>query len=96
MTTLIAASVLSTATISGILGLGGGMILMGVLTSILAVEAAMILHGVTQLASNGSRAFIHRQNIRWGIFPLFALAAGKEVCYPLLSMRLSTLCHPCQ
>ena len=51
-----AAAVLFTSFLSGIFGMAGGMILMGLLLAMLPVATAMLLHGITQLASNGWRA----------------------------------------
>ncbi|MGE0358778.1 MAG: TSUP family transporter [Burkholderiales bacterium] len=64
----LAASALLTSFISGILGMAGGMILMGVLLALLTVPQAMVLHGVTQLASNGWRAILWRRSIDWRVF----------------------------
>jgi uncharacterized protein len=58
------AAILSTSFISGVFGMVGGMILMGVLLAIMPVAAAMVLHGVTQMASNGWRAWLWRTHIR--------------------------------
>jgi uncharacterized membrane protein YfcA len=41
---------------------------MGVLGFFLSVPAAMILHGVAQTASNGSRIILHRRHLRWNVF----------------------------
>ena len=57
MAAALGASILSTAFISGIFGMAGGMILMGILLAMMPVAAAMVLHGVTQMASNGWRAW---------------------------------------
>lgn len=57
--------VLVTATLSGIFGMAGGMILMAFLTFTYSVGAAMMLHGVTQAVSNGYRAIINRSDIVW-------------------------------
>jgi len=48
--------------------MAGGLILMGVLSFVLSVPAAMILHGVAQTASNGSRIFLYRDHLRWNVF----------------------------
>ena len=78
---IIAFSTLVTAFISGILGMAGGMILMGVLIALLPLPAAMMLHGITQLASNTGRAMMLRKSIDWRVFRgygigvLLALAA---------------------
>ncbi len=57
--------VVVTATLSGIFGMAGGMILMAFLTFTYSVGAAMMLHGVTQAVSNGYRAVINRSDIVW-------------------------------
>jgi uncharacterized membrane protein YfcA len=73
MPTLAVVSILAVAAfvssfISGILGMAGGMIYMGVLLALLTVPQAMVLHGVTQLASNGWRALLWRTSIDWRVF----------------------------
>ncbi len=81
----LAVSALATSFISGILGMAGGMILMGVLLALLTVPQAMVLTGVTQLASNGWRAILWRSSIDWRVFrgnalgSLLALAAFTAV-----------------
>ncbi len=65
---ILVVSALVTSFISGILGMAGGMILMGVLLAVLTVPQAMVLHGVTQLASNGWRAILWRSSIDWRVF----------------------------
>ena len=96
----IAIAVLVTSFISGILGMAGGMILMGVLLALLPLPAAMMLHGITQMASNGWRAWLWRTHVNWRIFRGYAfgalLAAGafaavqivvsKPVAYILLGL----------
>src|SRR5262245_38961447 len=72
----LAGAVLSTSFISGIFGMAGGMILMGILLLMLPLAAAMVLHGATQLASNGWRAWLWRHHIQWRIAALYAVGAG--------------------
>ena len=62
---LIAATV--TACISGIFGMAGGMIFMGIIASVMGVAEAMVVHGAIQSVSNSSRAFMLRPDIRWDI-----------------------------
>ena len=69
---------LLTSLISGVLSMAGGMVLMGVYGLFLSVPAAMVLHGVTQTASNGSRIWLHRHHIRWPV--LYPYAAGAAIC----------------
>ncbi len=69
---ILAVSALVTSFISGILGMAGGMILMGILLALLPLPAAMMLHGITQLAANGWRAFLWRHEVVWRIFRGYA------------------------
>ena len=72
---ILAVSAVVTSFISGILGMAGGMILMGVLLALMPVPAAMMLHGVTQLASNGWRALLWRNDVDWRVFRGYAAGA---------------------
>ena len=65
---LISVATVATSFVSGVFGMAGGMMLMGVLLALLPLPAAMVMHGVAQLASNGSRAIIHRRAIDWRVF----------------------------
>ena len=96
----IAVAALITSFISGILGMAGGMILMGVLLALLSLPAAMMLHGITQFASNGWRAWLWRRQVNWRIFRGYAagallallvfivvqLVVSKPVAYILLGL----------
>ena len=73
---------LVTAFISGIFGMAGGLILMGVLTALLPVATAMIVHGVIQMVSNGWRAFLLRKHIDWRVFARYL--AGSLIAVALL------------
>jgi len=65
---VLAVTALITSFISGILGMAGGMIFMGALLALLTVPQAMVLHGITQLASNAWRAVLWRTSIDWRVF----------------------------
>lgn len=65
-----------TAFMSSIFGMVGGLILMGVLASLLPITQALVLHGIIQLTSNGYRAFLNRQDIIWSIFLQFAMGGA--------------------
>jgi uncharacterized protein len=71
----LAASVLSTSFISGVFGMAGGMILIGLLLSFMPVAPAMALHGISQIASNGARAWLWRRQILWPIMLRYAVGA---------------------
>lgn len=75
-------SALATATLSGVFGMAGGLVLMGALALVLPVSAAFVTHGLLQLAANGWRAVLHRRHVRWDIVGWYAaasLAAGAGV-----------------
>ena len=66
---------LVTSLVSGVLSMAGGMILMGVFGFLLSVPAAMVLHGIAQAFSNGSRVWLHRRHIRWTVLAPYTLGA---------------------
>ena len=55
----------ATAFLSGLFGMAGGLILIGVLLALMPLPSAMVLHAITQMASNGWRAFLWRSHIQW-------------------------------
>jgi uncharacterized membrane protein YfcA len=67
------------AVISGLFGMAGGLVFMGIIASLMSVSAAMVVHGVVQSASNGSRSAILRQHIRWDILGWQLLGALPAV-----------------
>ena len=78
LTIALALTALCTALLSGIFGMAGGMLLMGVYVGLLPVPTAMVMHGGTQLVANMSRAVILRRHVYWkgfGCYVLGALAA---------------------
>ena len=74
--TVILLTVLGTAILSGVLGMAGGLVLMGVLVLLLPVSAAMIVHGAVQAASNGARFLFLREHSQWRIVPPYAAGAA--------------------
>ncbi|MBP2233223.1 putative membrane protein YfcA [Azospirillum agricola] len=69
-------TVLMTSFLSGLFGMAGGMVLMGLLLLLLPVPSAMLLHGITQFTSNGWRAWLWRRHVDWGIIGRFAAGAA--------------------
>lgn len=72
-------TVLVTSFLSGLFGMAGGMVLMGLLLILLPVPSAMLLHGITQFTSNGWRAWLWRDHVAWGTVARFALGAAVAV-----------------
>jgi uncharacterized membrane protein YfcA len=79
MTALMAAGLsllmIGTALLSGVFGMAGGLILIGVLLMIMPLPTAMVLHAVTQMASNGWRAVLWWRHIEWRIMA-FSVASN--------------------
>lgn len=59
--------IVGTAFLSGVFGMAGGLVLIGVLLFLLPVPEAMALHAITQIASNICRAALWRKAVRWRI-----------------------------
>jgi len=68
-----------TSVLSGLVGMAGGAVLMAILITILPVTSAMILHGATQAMANGSRTYLLRKHLIWGLLPGYGLGAASAV-----------------
>ena len=90
MTALMAAGLsllmIGTAFLSGIFGMAGGLILIGVLLVVFPLPTAMVLHAVTQMASNGWRATLWFRHIVWKSMACYV--AGCVVSVGLWSITL--------
>jgi uncharacterized membrane protein YfcA len=90
MTTLLALGLsvlmIGTAFLSGIFGMAGGLILIGVLLVVFPLPTAMVMHAVTQMASNGWRAILWWRHIAWKTFAFNV--AGSLVSVGLWSIWL--------
>ena len=53
-----------TSFLSGVFGMAGGMILMACLTLLYSVAGAMVIHGLVQIAANGSRCIFLKSHIQ--------------------------------
>ena len=65
-----------TATVSGVLGMAGGLLLMGALLLVLPAPAAFVAHGLLQLVSNGWRAVLHRRHVQVRTVGWYAVGAA--------------------
>jgi uncharacterized protein len=64
---VVAVTTLLTSFISGIFGMAGGMMLLGVLLVFMDVAPAMVLFGVIQMSANGWRAALWWRRVEWSI-----------------------------
>ena len=84
---LLAATVVATSFVSGIFGMAGGLILLGVLLMVLEVGPAMILFGATQASANSWRAALWWRHVQWGLVWRFLI--GSTAVF--LALRLVAL-----
>lgn len=86
-----------TSMLTAAVGIGGGVLLLAVMAQLLPISALIPVHGLVQLGSNGSRAWLMRQHIDQSMVIYFgcgamlgALAASSIVVQlPLYWIQLS-------
>ncbi len=79
---LIGATIIVSSFISGVFGMAGGMVLLGVLLVYFDVTTGMVLFSLIQLAANGWRALTWRQYVIWPIF--YRYTAGAIVAFAVM------------
>jgi uncharacterized protein len=79
---IIELTILVSSFVSGVFGMAGGMILLGVLLNYFDVATAMILFSIIQFCANGWRAWQWRQYVRWPIF--FKYVAGAVIAFAFM------------
>jgi len=70
---LVACAAAAGAFLTAVAGLGGGILLLTVMVSVMEPAVAIPVHGIIQLASNGSRTVILRRDVDWGVVGRFAV-----------------------
>lgn len=71
MLTLIATACFTSA-MTAALGIGGGVLLLAIMSMLLPVAAIIPLHGLVQLGSNANRAMLTAAHINWKVVVWFA------------------------
>src|ERR1041385_4945373 len=85
--TIIGGTIVVSSFISGVFGMAGGMVLLGVLLVYFDVATGMVLFSIIQLTANGWRALHWRRFVLWPIFygyvagALLAFAVMRYVAY---------------
>lgn len=74
-TAFIGGSIVATAFISGVFGMAGGLILLGILLIFLDVAPAMVLFAIIQLGSNGWRSVLWWRVVDWSIVRRYLVGA---------------------
>ncbi len=77
-----------TSTLTAVVGLGGGLLLISVMALILPPVAVIPVHGTVQICSNFSRAWFGRSEVTFSLLPAFAggVALGSAAGAPLLKI----------
>ena len=76
---IIGSTIVVSSFISGVFGMAGGMVLLGVLLVYFDVATAMLLFSATQLVANGWRAIHWRRFVLWPIF--YGYAGGSILAF---------------
>lgn len=72
---LLTLSAAGTSFITASMGIGGGVMLLAILASVLPPAALIPVHGLVQLGSNANRAIMTRQHIDWCMVKSFSAGA---------------------
>src|SRR5215475_2644128 len=84
---ILGGTIITSSFISGVFGMAGGMVLLGVLLIYFDVATGMLLFSIIQLTANGWRAVHWRQFVLWPIFgwyvvgSVLAFAVMRYVAY---------------
>src|SRR5262245_40639856 len=84
---ILGSTVVLASFISGVFGMAGGMVLLGVLLVYFDVATAMVLFSILQITANGWRALHWRRFVIWPIFywyvagALLAFAVMRTIAY---------------
>ena len=79
---LIGFTIVSTSFLSGLFGMAGGMILLGVLLVYFDVATGMVIFSVIQFVANGWRAALWWRFVKWRIF--FVYVSGALVSFAIM------------
>ena len=60
-----------TSALTAAVGVGGGLLMLALMTYLIPISALIPVHGLVQLGSNTGRSYVQRVNIEWRIVRLF-------------------------
>ena len=77
-----------TSLISGVIGMGGGVLLLSLMTFFLPLQVIVPVHGVVQLVSNISRSWYLKKDVLWSFVTpfLFGAPIGLAISYQLIKV----------
>ena len=79
---IIGSTIVLSSFISGVFGMAGGMVLLGVLLIYFDVATGMLLFSIIQLVANGWRALHWRHFVLWPIF--YGYVAGALIAFAVM------------
>jgi uncharacterized protein len=79
---VISVTIVFSSFLSGVFGMAGGMVLLGVLLVYFDVATGMVVFSIIQLAANGWRAVLWRHFVLWRIF--FEYVVGAAVSFAVM------------
>ena len=71
MLTVLIPTVIVTTTISGIIGMGGGVTLIAIMAALLEPGIVVPIHGVVQMVGNSTRSLVLLRQVRWSLLLLY-------------------------
>ena len=64
-----------TSAITATVGIGGGVMMLMAMASIMPIISVIPVHGAVQMGSNGGRAWLMREHLNWKIFTYFFIGS---------------------
>ena len=65
-----------TSAVTAAFGLGGGVMMLAAMASVMPALAVIPVHGAVQMGSNGGRAWMLRNHVDWSIFKYFIVGSA--------------------
>lgn len=76
-----------TAIISAVIGMGGGVLLLSIMTFFIQGPVLVPIHGVVQLISNSTRVFYLKDHIKWDYYKFYILGLPVGAFVSTLLLR---------
>ncbi len=64
-----------TSALTAAAGVGGGLLMLALMTYLIPISALIPVHGLVQLGSNAGRTWVQRANVDWGITRYFLVGS---------------------
>ncbi len=64
-----------TSALTAAVGVGGGLLMLALMTYLIPIAALIPVHGLVQLGSNTGRSYVQRTNIEWRVVRIFLIGS---------------------